>query len=192
MLNTFEEDINIDNFHRLSKGTKNIIFNEHFDIVERIVSEQITAKRFEHSKSVANVCKSLAKRWHIDENAAYQAGILHDITKSLSKEEHLTILKYYDPLKMNEPEPILHSYTAKYFIKEKFNYYNEDVLNAIYHHTDGECNGVLAKILYIADKREPLRNLDPYLLNLAYEDLTLAFKLLKEDVKEYVRKHNGK
>lgn len=192
MLENFEQDINVDNFHLLTKSTKHIIFNERFDIVERIVSELITPKRFAHSQSVARVCVSLAKRWHYDEKLAYQAGILHDVTKSLSKEEHLAYLNIYDPDKVNDPEPILHSYSAKYFIKEKFNYYNTDVLNAIYHHTDGESNAVLAKILYIADKREPLRKLDPTLLNLAYEDLTLAFKLLKEDVKEYVNKNHGK
>ncbi len=192
MLENFEEEINLENFHTLSKSTKWIIFNERFDIIERIVKEQISPKRYAHSKSVAQVCVSLAKKWHFDEKLAYQAGILHDCTKSLSKEEHLAYLNYYGPSKVDNPEPILHSYSAVYFIKEKFNYYNKDVLNAIYHHTDGQSNATLAKILYIADKREPLRGLDPYLLNLAYEDLTLAFNLLKEDVKEYVKNNHGK
>ena len=91
---------------------------------------------------------------------------------------------------MECPEPILHSYSAKYFIKEKLNYYDDEVLEAIYHHTDGLSNGKLSKILYIADKREPLRGLDPHILNLAYTDLNKAFIELKEDVKEYLANRN--
>lgn len=190
MINTFEEDITLDNFHLLSKSAKHIIFDKHIDIIERLAASMTSQKRFAHSQSVANVCKDLAKRWHVNEDKAYLAGILHDITKSFTLEEHLNYLKYYDLSKVDEVEPILHSYSAKYFIKEKFNYYDNEVLNAIYHHTDGESNAKLAMILYIADKREPLRNLDPKLLNLAYEDLGLAFRLLKEDVKEYIKNKN--
>ena len=190
MINTFEEDITLDNFHLLSKSTKKIIFDKHMYIIEKLAASMTSKKRFAHSKSVANVCKDLAKRWGVDENKAYLAGILHDITKSFTLDEHLNYLNYYDKTKVNEVEPILHSYSAKYFIKEKFNYYDNEVLNAIYHHTDGESNAKMAMILYIADKREPLRNLDPKLLNLAYEDLSLAFRLLKEDVKEYIKNKN--
>ena len=114
----------------------------------------------------------------------------NDKNKSLSKEEHLDYLRYYDQDKMECPEPILHSYSAKYFIKEKLNYYDDEVLEAIYHHTDGLSNGKLSKILYIADKREPLRGLDPHILNLAYTDLNKAFIELKEDVKEYLANRN--
>lgn len=188
MINTFEKDITIDNFHLLSKSAKHIIFEKHLDILENLVSSMISDKRFKHSQSVANVCRDLAKKWGVDEKKAYIAGILHDITKSFTLNEHLNYLKYYDIDKVNEVEPILHSYSAKYFIKDKLNYYDTEVLNAIYHHTDGESNAKLAMILYIADKREPLRGLDPKLLDLAYKDLYLAFKLLKEDVKEYIKK----
>ena len=190
MLKEFEEQITIDNFHQLSKSVKNIIFKERIDIIERIVSSLITKKRFEHSLSVARVSKDLALANHYDPQKAYLAGILHDITKSLSKEEHLDYLRYYDQDKMECPEPILHSYSAKYFIKEELNYYDDEVLEAIYHHTDGLSNGKLSKILYIADKREPLRGLDPHILNLAYTDLNKAFIELKEDVKEYLANRN--
>lgn len=186
----FEENINIDNFHKLSKSVKTIIFSERTDILERIVSSMITKKRFEHSLSVARVSKELAIAHNYDGDKAYLAGILHDITKSLTKDQHLSYLKYYDPDKTGCPEPVLHSYSAKYFIKEKLNYYDDEVLEAIYHHTDGLSNGKLAKILYIADKREPLRGLDPYILNLAYQDLNRAFIELKEDVKEYLSNRN--
>lgn len=187
MLNEFENTITVENFHNLTKRTKNIIFNERVDIIENLVKSMISEKRFEHSLSVAKTARSLAKSSHYDPERAYLAGILHDVTKSLSLDEHLEYLRHYDLSKISEPEPVLHSYSAKYFITEKFNLYDGDILEAIYHHTDGLSSSKLSKIIYIADKREPLRNLDPYILNLAYTDLDRAFKELKEDVKEYLK-----
>lgn len=183
--------LTIDNFHKLTKKEKKEIFKHHDETIEKLVASLISHKRFEHSLSVAKVAMSLAKKHHLDVHKAYLAGILHDITKDLSYDEHLSYLKYYDPDKCDEPRPILHSYSAKYFIKEKFNYYDKEVLNAVYHHTDGESKAKLAMIIYIADKREPLRKLDDNLLEMAYDDLYKAFALLKEDVKEFVKSKNG-
>ena len=70
--------------------------------------------------------------------------------------------------------------------------HDEEVLNAIYHHSDGLSHSKLAMIIYIADKREPLRQIDDNILNLAYSDLYKAFEVLKCDVKEYVLKHGNK
>ena len=74
--------------------------------------------------------------------------------------------------------------------ERRYTGFDDEVLEAIYHHTDGLSNGKLSKILYIADKREPLRGLDPHILNLAYTDLNKAFIELKEDVKEYLANRN--
>ena len=183
-----EENITIDNFHLLTKSTKKLIFAEHLDIIEKLVQGMMNEKRFKHSLSVAKVCYDLAKAHHLNAHDAYIAGILHDVTKFLNHDEQMHYLEYYDSAKCNCPEPILHSYSAVYFIKNKFNYYNSDVLNAIYHHTDGESNSRLAMILYIADKREPLRGIDDHILAEAFIDLDEAFKDLKEDVKEYIKK----
>lgn len=190
-LEKFEDQITIDNFHNLSNKLKKIIFDERIDIIERLTKETINnTKRFDHSLSVANVMSNLAKKHHIDPYKAYLAGLLHDITKYLPLEDQYAYLKCYDQDKLDAPKGILHSYTAKYFIKEKFNFYDKDILNAIYHHADGECKSKMAMMLYIADKRDPLRNLDPKILNIAYDDLYLAFKMMKDDVKEYLNNKN--
>ena len=183
-----EENISIDNFHLLSKNCKKLIFDEHLDIIERLIKTMMSEKRFEHSLSVAKTARKLAIANHLDPKEAYIAGILHDVTKYFSLEEHLAYLNYYDKDKCDVLEPILHSYSAVYFIKEKFNYYNKNVLNAIYHHTDAKSHSKLAMILYIADKREPLRGIDDDILATAYIDLDKAFWMMKEDVKEYIKK----
>lgn len=181
--------IDINDFHKLSKSEKRLIFTSRVDIVEDLVKSMMSEKRFAHSLSVAKTAYDLAYRYHIDPLDAYLAGVLHDITKSFTILEHRSYLDHYDPSRSDEPELVLHSYSAVYFIREKLNFYNGTILNAIYHHTDGKSNSILAKILYIADKREPLRGLDSYLLDLAYHDLESAFVLLKKDVEEYIKKH---
>ena len=156
------------------------------------LKQLLKPKRYEHSLSVAKVAKSLALAHHVDPRKAYLAGLLHDITKYLSEEEAYNYLKYYDEDKLSDPKAIWHSYTAYYYLKEHLHLYDEEVLNAIYHHSDGLSHSKLAMIIYIADKREPLRQIDDNILNLAYSDLYKAFEVLKCDVKEYVLKHGNK
>ncbi len=176
----------INSFHRLPKKDKAIIFIERPDIIIEIAKDILPPERFAHSMSVADLAMTLAKRYHADYKKAYIAGALHDITKPLSKNEHLDYLRYYDVSRVGEPEAVLHSFSAPYFIKEKFNYYDSDVLNAIYHHTYGTSKAMLAKILYIADKREPLRGIKDDILDMAFQDIHKAFDALKKDVEEYV------
>ncbi len=178
--------IDIDNFHLLSKKRKAEIFKEHPEDLLELIEPLLDKKRFLHTKSVAEVAVKLAKIHHVDENKAYLAGILHDITKGLSDDEHIAILKAYDLIRLKNPKPIWHSYSAVYYIKEKLNLYDGDILNAIYHHTDGLSNSKLAMIIYIADKREPLRKIDDHILEHAYVDLYKAFRELKIDVMRYV------
>ncbi len=173
-------------FHLLSKKDKAIIFKDRPYIIRDIVKDVLPYERFIHSMSVADLAIALAKRYHIDPHKAYLAGILHDITKPLSKEEHLAYLRYYDPAKVDSPEPVLHSFSAPFFIREKLNYYDGDVLDAIYHHTYGTSDAMLAKILYIADKREPLRGIEDDILDKAFSDIHKAFIELKKDVEEHV------
>ncbi len=178
--------IDVDNFHLLSKKAKNDIFVNHPDDLLELIEPLLSKGRFAHSKSVADVAVRLAEIHHVDKRKAYVAGILHDLTKSLSDEEHINYLKAYDLMKLHSPKPLWHSYSAVYFIKEKLNLYDGDILNAIYHHTDGLSKSKLAMIIYIADKREPLRKIEDNILDLAYRDLYKAFKELKIDVARYV------
>ena len=181
--------IDIDNFHLMSKAFKQYIFNEHPEDLLELIKPRMKEKRYLHSLSVADVAVSLARSHHLDLRKAYLAGILHDITKSLSIDEHRVYFLYYDRDKIDVPEPIMHSYSAKYYIKEKLNLYDGDILEAIYHHTDGASNTRLTKILYIADKREPLRGIHDQILDRAYHDLDRAYEELKEDVKEYLKRN---
>lgn len=179
-------------FRQLPAQKREAAFSGDLSLIKELVASLIDKKRYDHSLSVASVAMDLAARHGYDQDKAYLMGILHDITKSFNKEEHLYYLERYDKDKVNCPLPIMHSYSAKYFLMEELAYYDEEVLEAIYHHTDGRSARPLAMILYIADKRDPLREIDDDILDQAYIDLPLAFGRLKEDVREYLEKKNGK
>ena len=60
----------------------------------------------------------------------------------------------------------------------------------LYPGTKLEVRSTLGSALYIADKREPLRNIDDGILELAYSDLMKAYRVLKWDVKKYLEENN--
>ena len=187
VLDISEEDIDFSfgNFDKYPEILKDYLF-EDVDLLKELVSKMMSLKRYEHSLSVAEYAKKLSKHWHLDENKAYLAGLLHDVTKSFSEKENDIILKKYDKKHLNAPKKVKHSYTAKYFLKE-LGFKNEEILDAIYNHTICLKDDNLCKIIYIADKREPLRHIEDNITELAYCDLDLAFETLKKRVEDYLK-----
>ena len=187
-------EITFDNFYSLDSKTRKEYINNP-EVLKQLVKNNVSDHRYLHCLSVAEVCKKLAIKHSVNPNKAYVAGLLHDCCKfpdeetSNIQEEYL---KYYDPEKLNGMKKIYHSWVAKYYLKEKLNFHDKDILNAIYNHTVCNSKDKLSIILYIADKREPLRNIDDNILDIAEKDLYRAYDLLKEDVKAYIEEHDGK
>ena len=192
MLNLYNLDIvfNFDNMSCYHDLTKKMIMTNP-SLIKILLKPMVSEHRYLHSLSVAETAALLASRYHIDTKKAYITGLLHDVCKNFNEEECDLYLRYYDQDKLKAPLPIKHGYVAAYFLKEKCNYCQKDVLRAIYHHSDGDYNSKLGMIIYIADKREPLRNLNDGLLELSLNNLYEGFRLLKEDVLNYLEKKNG-
>ena len=57
-----------------------------------LLKEFLNEDRFNHSLCVARQAENLANKYGADANKAYLAGLLHDITKNKSTNEHLRIL----------------------------------------------------------------------------------------------------
>lgn len=184
-------DVSFDNFMQLSSKDRKCILND-IELLKVLVKKNISNKRYEHSLSVAKECCKLAKIHHVDVNKAYYAGILHDVCKFESGDikKLINYLKYYDPNKLQYHEATYHSFIAKYYLKEKCNYHDKDVLNAIYNHTICRSKDKLSLILYIADKREPLRGINDNILQIAQKDLYKAYVLLTKAVEEYLKGKN--
>lgn len=111
--------------------------------------------RYIHSCNVAEEAVILAKLYGCDEEKAYTAGILHDITKEFPKEEQLQIIRdggiILDDVQKNAPK-LWHSVSGSVYIQTHLGLTDEDVINAIRYHTTGRANmSLLEKIIYTAD-----------------------------------------
>ncbi len=133
---------------------------------ERLRSESLALhdpRRVPHVVGCCAAAAHLARRWGADEKLAARAGILHDVTKALSREAQLLLCEKYG-LTVSDFErehyKLLHSKTGAAVAEHVFGERGE-VCSAIYWHTTGRAGmSLLEKILYIADYMEPNRAFD--------------------------------
>ena len=118
-------------------------------------------KRLEHCLSVARLCYDLALSLPCDPMKAYLAGVFHDIARELPKEELLALARSHSiPIgSEEEAEPLLlHGDIAAAVMAENYNITDGEILNAVRRHTVGDtAMTLLDKIVFLADKVEPLR-----------------------------------
>jgi len=116
-------------------------------------------KRYAHTLAVARLARELALRHGADPQAAYQAGLLHDLMKErtvpelLQKIESSGILidKEETPEQMNPGA--LHALAGFCFARDELFITDEDVLNAVRYHTTGRAGmSLLEKVVFAADK----------------------------------------
>jgi nicotinate-nucleotide adenylyltransferase len=104
----------------------------------------------------------------------YLAGIAHDFCKQFDPKQLLTLaLKDGKGISALEEEKLnlLHGRAAAVLLKERFSIHNKDILEAVAFHTSGSKNmGLLAKVIYIADKVEVSRNIDPAFRKMCYKE----------------------
>ena len=129
--------------------------------IDDILLNFMNEDRKDHVLDVADYSKQLAKHYGIDENKAYIAGLLHDITKQLDDEKQLKIAQILDVDTNIVPKPVLHQYTAKYVINNDFNILDDEITDAISKHTSADVEmSELAMVLYIADYACPTRDVE--------------------------------
>ena len=125
-----------------------------YDKYIEIVKNRLSDKRFNHSMCVAKSAKELAKKYGADEEKAYLAGILHDITKEAPDEEHMELFRKGN-IELTKYEigtkKLWHAISGSVMIKE-LGVDDEEIVRAIRYHTTGRENmNLLEKVLYIAD-----------------------------------------
>lgn len=142
--------------------------------VETEARETLNTERFLHSRNTALLAFDLCRRFGLDPQAGYLAGIAHDLAKQLDVKLMLKLAKSDgNPVSELEKEKphLLHGRAAAVMLKERFGIQNKDVLEAVAFHVSGSENmGDLAKVIYIADKTEISRNIEPALRKMCMED----------------------
>ncbi len=168
-------------FNQVCKSVKKYILDKQL-YIDEIVKSKMSDKRYCHSISTAKTCAKLAKAHGVDVKTAYLCGLLHDYTKELDIEESTKIMSAYFKDYLSKSNKIWHQWTAKIVIKNKLGLVDKKILNAIGQHSTGEGNSKLCKIVYIADKIEPLRPYDvSRYMHVSLNDLNEGAKLVKED-----------
>ena len=121
----------------------------------------IKESRFIHSLSVAHLAYNLAKKYQLDYQKAYIAGLLHDIAKGVDKNESLALMKKYYPDFVDIGAFAYHQFLGEKIAKEDFAVVDEEILGAIKYHTTGKANmNWLEKLIYAVDKIDTTRDYD--------------------------------
>lgn len=167
--------------------------------IRKEMEKELTAKRYEHTLSVAYTAASLAMVHDADPGSALMAGMLHDCAKCLSTKKLISICEKNNlpmtEIEMQNPAALLHAKAGSFLAHEKYGIDDEDILNAIKYHTTGRPNmSRLEKILYIADYIEPGRkhaaNLGQ-IRQMAYQDLDQTLFKILEDTLSYLMSAGG-
>lgn len=144
--------------------------------------EHLDEHRVAHVAGCESEAVRLAMRWGEDPELAAEAGILHDITKSLSLDEQLQLCEKYGIINDNselEAPKLLHAKTGAALARDLFGV-SDTVYAAIRWHTTGKPDmSLFEKILYLADYIEPTRDFEGIdeLRELAFTDLDGAMVL---------------
>jgi nicotinate-nucleotide adenylyltransferase len=126
--------------------------------LEHDVRSALNYERFVHCRNTALLSWDLCRRFGLESQKGYLAGIAHDMAKNLGNDE-LIRLAHADGAsisKLEQRKPgLLHARAAAVLLQRKYGIRDEDVLEAIRYHTTGTRDmGPLAKIVYVADKIE--------------------------------------
>lgn len=153
--------------------------------------------RYDHSIGVMETAENLAKHYNMDINKAKITALLHDYGKIISRKEMRQKVKEYnlnlDPMLVNTSD-LVHGPIGAEMVKEKFNIYDEEILNAIRYHTVANRNMTkFDMVIYIADVIEPNRREFEgmsEIRKLAYIDIEKAMLVSLNYSLKYILKRN--
>jgi len=129
--------------------------NELIEKYKSILKTRLVDKRYNHSLCVADEAKRLAEKYGGDVDKCYLAGLLHDITKNASEEEHLKIFETFGIMLSvveKNSNKLWHAISGEAYLRNILGINDEEILDAIKYHTTAKKDmSLTAKILYLAD-----------------------------------------
>jgi nicotinate-nucleotide adenylyltransferase len=129
--------------------------------IENDMRASLDLNRFFHSRNVALLAWDLCRRFGIDPQKGYLAGIAHDMCKNFDAEKLIRLARADggNITKLEQGKPgLLHARAAAIMVRKKYGITDKDILEAIRYHTTGTWDmGTLAKIVYVADKLDVSR-----------------------------------
>ncbi len=127
----------------------------NIETYKEILKKRLNEKRYYHSLCVADEALRLARKYGGDCDKCYLAGLLHDITKNASREEHLQIFETFGIILSaveKNSEKLWHAMSGSAYIENVLQIKDSELLDAVRYHTTAKANMCLtSKILYLAD-----------------------------------------
>jgi nicotinate-nucleotide adenylyltransferase len=164
--------------------------------IKRNLKERVSLDRYLHMVSTAETAKAIAfSNKYKKAEDAYIAGLLHDIFREDDEKGALSKLEELGIKDSRINERTAHAFLGAHVIENELGITNKDILFAVKNHdsvlTDDAT--VLYKILYLADKMEPLRKWhNPKFIDSAKKDIHNGFKeLLQYNVSYAKEKYGG-
>lgn len=129
--------------------------NESFEKFADILSYKLDEARYKHSLAVAKRARQLARKYGCDQEKAYTAGLLHDITKNATKEEHFEIFNA-NGVVLNDVEKkskkLWHAISGAEFVRCELGITDREIYDAIRYHTTAKADmSLLSKVVFLAD-----------------------------------------
>ncbi len=132
------------------------------ELVERL-HLALRPKRFNHVLRVEKTAIKLAKANGVDPEKASIAGLCHDYAKQRPDDVFIQVIKdkKMSPELLNYGNAIWHGVVGAELLKDELGIWDEDILNAVRHHTTGAAiMSKLEQVIYMADYIEPARDFD--------------------------------
>ena len=163
----------------------NMQINEEFinskiiDEYKALLKTRLNEKRYVHSLAVADEANRLAALYGADQNKAYVAGLLHDITKNSNIGEHFSIFDAFD-IKLTEveksAEKLWHAISGSAYAEHFLGIDDKEIVSAIRYHTTAKAGmSKLETVLYLADFTSADRD---------YNDVDVMRKLVDESAEK--------
>jgi nicotinate-nucleotide adenylyltransferase len=164
--------------------------------IENDVRSNLKFERFVHSRNTALLAWDLCRRFGLDCRKGYLAGIAHDICKDLEDDELIRLARRDGGSisKLEHVKPgLLHARAAAVLVQRKYGIEDKDILEAIRYHTTGTRDmGLLAKVVYVADKIEISRpDVDEALRKMGdCDNLETLFAAVLGNTVSYLKSHH--
>ena len=177
----------------LPKKVLNYIIDNELYFVPRVKAMYVE-KRYKHVLSVARLACEIAEANGIlddhDYGRYFVAAYLHDIAKSMTREEQLEMIRYNYPDYDNDNLPIFsyHQFVGAIIAEQQFGINDQEILDAIRFHATGRANmSAMERIVYAADKLDPLRGYDSSeMIKAMKENYESGFKKMLQANKDYL------
>lgn len=166
-----------------------------YEKYEKELKKMLPESRLYHSYCVAKQAKKLAAIYGCDEKKAELAGLLHDITKSLTSDEHLKIINkkniVLDDIQKTSPK-LMHAISGSVYVLKYLDITDQEIISAIRYHTTAKPKmTLLEKIIYLADFTSSDRKFEdaPYMRKIVKKSLNSGMRYgLSFTIKELVDK----